>query len=514
MKKMKTVFFNICALILIVSMWSCAKLDPLDYSTINPSIFPQSEADIQAMVLSCYYPLRGNWWDGINSDSERGQMFVNESCTEVLMGKFGAQKLCSELSFNETNRDVTYFYYIPDQPYGFIGKISRCTLVMDAIENSDFLTEDQKNRYLAEVRCARGYLSYILFDMYGPLVIAPVEVLKDPLKEASLPRLSNEDMVKFIEDDLKFAGEYLPLPKNTEYGKFSRGLAKTLLIRLYLHETVNDKAYYDQVETLARELMGAEYGYALVDSYPSLFQIGSMDEKNPEYIFVIPSSQAGPNTSQWLMMVEPPDSDSPVKGWGTVQSSWWFYDTFEPADTRKTYLITSYISSDDNQEVNRNNPRATMDLGPIPQKYEMDPTVPGNGGFSKADIIEYRFPEILLSLAEAIVMKPSGSVNAEALELMNRIRRRAGLANKLLSDFPTTESFIDQLLTERSHEFWCENGQYRADLIRFDKLYDRVMMLNNGVAPYASKDKYLYPIPLEVIVDGKGMVKQNPGYAQ
>jgi len=214
------------------------------------------------------------------------------------------------------------------------------------------------------------------------------------------------------------------------------------------------------------------------------------------------------------MMAMPPDSDSPVKGWGTVQSSWWFYDTFEANDTRKTYLITEYVSSDDNMLVNRANPRATMDLGPIPQKYMMDPSVPGNSGFSKFDIVVYRYPEVLLSLAEAIVMKPSGTVNAEALELMNQVRRRAGLNNKSLSDFTTKESFIDQLLTERSHEFWCESGQYRADLIRFDKLYDRVMMLNSNVAPYASKYKYLYPLPLSVIVDGKGQVKQNPGYAQ
>lgn len=510
---MKKVFTYTVLVVLLALMHSCTKFDPIDYSEINPSIFPKTEADIQALVLSCYYPLRGNWWDGINSDSERGQMFVNDACTEVLMGKFGAQKLCSELSFNETNNEVTYFYYTRQEPYGFYSKVSRCTLVMDAIENSS-LSNDVKNKYLAEVRCARGYLSYILFDMYGPLVVAPLEVLKNPLTEAPLPRLTNDEMVKFIEDDLVFAGNNLPMPEDTEYGKFSRGLAKTLLIRLYLHETVNDKTYYNKVEALARELMGTEYGYSLVPSYPSLFQLDGMTKSNPEYIFVIPSSQAGPNTSQWLMMAMPPDSDSPVKGWGTVQSSWWFYDTFEANDTRKTYLITEYVSSDDNKVVNRADPRATMDLGPIPQKYMMDASVPGNSGFSKLDIVVYRYPEVLLSLAEAIVMKPSGALNSEALDLMNQVRRRAGLNNKTLSDFPTSESFIDQLLTERSHEFWCENGQYRADLIRFDKLYDRVMLLNNGIAPYASKYKYLYPLPLSVIVDGKGQVKQNPGYAQ
>lgn len=498
---------------LSVLTFSCSDLTPIDYSDINPSIFPKTEADIKALVLSCYYPLRGNWWDGINSNSERGQMFVNDNCTEVLTGKYGAQKLCSELSFNETNSEITFFYYTRDAPYGFFSKISRCTLVIDAIEGSD-LSQEIKNKYIAEVRCARGYLSYILFDMFGPLVIAPLEVLKNPLKEEPLARLSNEEIVKFIEDDLIFAGENLPLPKDAEYGKFSKGLAKTLLIRLYLHETVKDKAYYDKVETVAREIMSPDYGYSLVENYTTLFEFSGMNKNNPEYIFVIPSSTAGPNQSQWHMMCMPPDSDSPIKGWGTVQSTWWFYDTFEPTDTRKTYLITEYISSDDNKPVNRANPRATMDLGPIPQKYMIDPGVPGNGGLSDLDIVVFRYPEVLLSLAEAIVMKPSGGLNAEALELMNQIRRRAKLVNKKLTDFPTKESFIDQLLTERSHEFWCESGQYRADLIRFDKLYDRVMLLNNNMAPYASKDKYLYPLPLSVIVDGKGKVKQNPGYAQ
>ncbi|HLN72296.1 MAG: RagB/SusD family nutrient uptake outer membrane protein [Methylococcaceae bacterium] len=510
---MKIIYRSLTILLLTLCMMSCKELNPVDYSEINPSIFPKTEADIKALVLSCYYPLRGSWWDGINSDSERGQMFVNDCNTEILAGKFGVQKLAHELSFNETNDEITYFYYTRNEPFGFFSKISRCTLVMDAIESSD-LSQEVKDKYIAEVRCARGYLSYILFDMYGPLVIAPLEVLKNPLKEVPLPRLSNEEMVKFIEDDLTFAGENLPYPKDAEYGKFSRGLAKTLLIRLYLHETVNDKTYYNKVETIARELMSSQYGYSLMENYPSLFQLSSMNKTNPEYIFVVPSSPAGPNMSQWFMMAMPPDSDSPVKGWGTVQSTWWFYDSFEPTDTRKTYLITEYVSSSDNKKVNRQNPGATMDLGPIAQKYMMDPSVPGNGGYSNNDIVLYRYPEVLLSLAEAIVMKPGGAVNAEALDLMNQVRRRAKVSEKTLADFPTKEAFIDQLLTERSHEFWCESGQYRADLIRFDKLYDRVLMLNNGVAPYASKYKYLYPLPLSVIVDGKGEVKQNPGYAQ
>ena len=513
-------FIKLTSILLIVfSLSGChGDLEPLDYSEINPSIFPKTEDDLIAMVMSCYYPLRGSWWDGINSTSEYGQMFVNDACTEVIMGKFGSQMLCTYLSFNETHRSVTYFYYSNTDHSGNLGncgfhqKISRCTLVMYAIENST-LSQELKDRYIAEVRCARAFMSYILFDMYGPLVIAPLEILKSPLKEAPLPRATNAEMVKFIEDDLLFAAEFLPMPRDAEYGRFSKGLAKMLLIRLYLHQTPNDKSYYEKVEELAREMLLPSFGYALMPSYPSLFEFRGQTAANTEYIFVIPCNYEGTSQNQWHMMCMPPDIDGPVKGWATHQSSWWFYDTFEEKDTRKTYLISEYTTIEGVLR-NRDNPGDYIDLGPIPQKYEMDPKVASNSGYTALDIVMYRFADVILSLAEAIVMKPGGTITQEAVDLINRIRVRAELEPLELADFNNDkDKFIDILLTERSHEFWCESGQYRADLIRHDKLYDRVMTLTNNTAPYASKDKYLFPLPLSVIIDGKGLVVQNPGYA-
>lgn len=69
---MKKIFRKFTLLLLLVPMLNSCELDPIDYSDINPSIFPQSKEDLEAMVLSCYYPLRGSWWDGINTTSERG----------------------------------------------------------------------------------------------------------------------------------------------------------------------------------------------------------------------------------------------------------------------------------------------------------------------------------------------------------------------------------------------------------------------------------------------------------
>jgi hypothetical protein len=287
-----------------------------------------------------------------------------------------------------------------------------------------------------------------------------------------------------------------------------------LLIRLYLHETVRDKTYYNKVEELAREMMATGFGYALMPSYPSLFEFRGMTSANTEYIFVIPCNYEGTSVNHWQREVMPSDFPG-LGGWHMARCTWWFYDTFEENDTRKTYIIDEYKSTT-NQLYNRENTGGDsyFQYGPIPQKYEMDFKANGFEGRSALDCVVYRYADVLLSLAEAIVMKPDGNVTGEAIELVNTIRRRAGLENIWTTSTPSKEAFIDQLLTERSHEFWCESGQYRADLIRHDKLLDRVLELNNGLAPYASKDKYLYPLPLSVIVDGKGQVVQNPGYAQ
>ena len=60
------------------------------------------------------------------------------------------------------------------------------------------------------------------------------------------------------------------------------------------------------------------------------------------------------------------------------------------------------------------------------------------------------------------------------------------------------------------HEFWCENGGYRADLIRMDKFVEYGKTINGSI--YVDKNKEVYPLPKSVITDGKGVVVQNEGY--
>ncbi len=471
---------------------SCTKdLVSIDYSEINPNIFPKSASDLEAMVNACYYPLRGAWGDGIFSTSERGVMYLSDATTEILFGKYGDQNLASLHNFIPASTGFTRYYD------DFYNKISRMTITIDLISRST-VNDDLKRKAIAEVRCARGLLAYTLFDLYGPLVIAPLEALQNPLKEEPLARLSNDEMVAFIEADLEAAAADLPLPGEADYGRFNKALAKMINIRLSLHEKK-----WDKVKTLCDDII-AYNAYTLDDNYAAIWDLeGAKNSK--EVIWAIPCDYAGTSENQWQLMVLP-SNYLPQGGWGTISSTWWFYDRFEENDKRKQMLIAEYTGSD-GITYNRNNPGNILDKGPIPLKINEDAA--RTTSLTTVDIVMYRYPDVLLSKAEAIA-NAGGAPDTEAMELINIVRRRAGLTDKNLADYSSLESFNDLVLLERSHEFWCENGQYRADLIRHGKFVSRCQEVTQST--YTGPNKIVFPFSLQTISEGKGKFLQNPGY--
>src|SRR5690606_21819686 len=89
---MKNLKFSIIGLTIALFFGCNPNLEPVSYDEINPSIFPTSDSDVDALVYAAYYPLRGSWWDGIHTTSENGLAFILDSSTEILMGDFGIQE--------------------------------------------------------------------------------------------------------------------------------------------------------------------------------------------------------------------------------------------------------------------------------------------------------------------------------------------------------------------------------------------------------------------------------------
>ncbi|MFD2874179.1 RagB/SusD family nutrient uptake outer membrane protein [Mucilaginibacter ximonensis] len=470
---------------------SCTKdLKSIDYSDINPAIFPKTASDLDAMVNAAYYPLRGAYSNGIFSTSEKGVMFLSDATTEILYGPYGDQYTATLQSY--LPKDAAFTHYYDD----YYNKISMMTNTIDLIQKST-VSDDLKKKAIAQVRCARGLLAYTLFDLYGPIVIAPLDVIQNPLKEATLPRLSNQQMVDYIKADLVAAAADLPAPADAEYGRFNKALAKMIQIRLDLHEK-----NWSEVLTLCNDIIG--YGYYSIDpNYVGMWDLeGAKNSK--EVIWAIPCDYAGTSENQWQLMVLPAVY-APKGGFGTIQSTWYFYDSFEANDKRKTMLISEFTGTD-GITYNRANPGTLINYGPIPLK--INPDAARTTGLTTVDIIMYRYADVLLSKAEAIA-NLSGP-NQEAMDLVTTIRKRAGLDPKPLANYSTLSQFNDLILLERSHEFWCENGQYRADLIRMGKFISRCQEVKHSTltAPY----KVLYPFSQARVAEGKGKFLQNPGY--
>lgn len=483
--------YKLFILSLAVLLSSCTKdLVSLDYSEINPNIFPKSAEDLEAMVNAAYYPLRGSYGNGIFSTSEKGVMYLSDATTEILYGVYGDQNLATLHNYRPTDAGFTHYY---DDYYN---KISMMTNTIDLITKST-VSDELKKKAIAQVRCARGLLAYTLYDLYGPIVIAPLETLQNPLKEEPLARLSNDDMVAYIKADLVAAAADLPAPAEAEYGRFNKALAKMIQIRLDLHEK-----NWQEVLTLSNEIIA--YGYYIIDpDYVGMFGLeGAKNSK--ETIWAIPCDYAGTSENQWQLMVLPAVF-APKGGFGTIQSTWYFYDSFESADKRKTMLLSEFTGTD-GITYNRANPGVLINYGPIPLKIDQDAA--RTTGLTTVDIMMYRYADVLLSKAEAIA-NISGPTQ-EAMDLVTKVRVRAGLAAKPLASYSSLAQFNDLLLLERSHEFWCENGQYRADLIRMGKFVSRTQEVKHSI--YTGPNKVVYPFSQARVAEGKGKFIQNPGY--
>ena len=255
---------------------SCTNLESEMYDVINPNIFPTNESDAESLVTAAAYtPFRSNWYGGLFTSAQGGIHVIGDMSTDIGTCQWNAQVWPDIITMNFTANSggVTSIYT------NYINYIGKMTLTMDRIANIP-MNEAKKAQLNAELHCGRGWLAYILYDFYGPIQVPSLELLQKPLSGGVAPRLSKEEMVKFIEDDLKAAIAVLPATykvSDNNYGRFTRGLAYTVLMKLHMHENNWAKA----VEC-GRELMKSEYGYRLMEQYQDIFTLEN--ESNPESI--------------------------------------------------------------------------------------------------------------------------------------------------------------------------------------------------------------------------------------
>ena len=157
-----------------------------------------------------------------------------------------------------------------------------------------------------------------------------------------------------------------------------------------------------------------------------------------------------------------------------------------------------------------------------PRKYDntLSPTMTKFFDTKRADlnspsirpVIVYRLAETYLNAAEAAFML--GKI-PEAVALINTVRERAAStsASIPLMDITAADLSIDFILDERSRELTGENMRW-LDLVRTNKLLERVRLHNKEAAPNILPKHVLRPIPqsqIDAVTTGPAY-PQNPGW--
>ncbi len=494
MKKIIITAFLGCGLM----MSSCEdSFEPTITGSLAPSNFPVSEADYELYTLQAYKPFGAKW--GYSDVAYQNMFFSYE------YGHLSMFDLSSDL-FIPFSEWGGFWEFFSRADFAFLknqGKeahfekvrfVTRMTQIVGDLDKAD-ISQEVKDKLMAEARMARGWVMYYLLHMYGPLpvIMEPEKINTEAEKVLSRP--TKETFVSYIEADLQFAAQHLEVTP-AEYGRFNKGLALGVLMRLHMNEK-----NWQAAETAGREIQ--TLGYSLFDDYAGLFREAT--EVNAETIWAVSVDPAATgdnlqgNFNAWPLYNLP--SDYAVGklngGWapdGVFTPTWEFYDSFDPADKRRELMVAEYTNKSGELRDRSNMP------GPVLVKYpdESGPEFQGN------DIPLLRYADVMLMLAEAINNQQGPT--AEAVALVNEVRNvHGGIGGLSATDISSTEAFNDAILKERAFDLYFE-GVRKMDLVRHGKWESALQKAGKTAGPA------IFPVPQYAVDVSEGALSQTDGY--
>jgi len=510
--------YVLAILLSTVVMSSCKK----DFIRINPEdsytdeVFYKTEQQFRSAVVAAYAPLR----DVLLNDYFTSEMHSDNTVYQPIPGNRGTAYVERENISDFTNTS-TNAYVSATWQHSYTG-ISRCNIIIERLKGAD-LSDDVKAGLDGQAKFLRALNYFKLVQLFGgvPLSVTEVKNADDAFK----PRATADEVYAQIVSDAKDAITELPAQiKFPQTGEATKGAATMLLADVY---TVQKK--WPEAETLLNSL--TTMGYDLNASYADAFLPANKNGK--ESIFEIQFlggtvTGSTPNVLTLHFLPRSRDTrlltgisidNSGIGGWNTPSTD--LIQDFEANDKRLdasigmaegTYDASSYFTFSALKSVVNYQPAAGKTGVPYIKKYLHSPLVATTG--SSDDFPIYRFSDALLLLAEALNEQGKSSL---ALAPLNRVRKRAGLADISSSDASSLRTII---LHERRIELAFENHRW-ADLMSSGKALTTINAFGVKVRkelPFLYSDAYvidnhhlLLPIPQnEVALNPK--VIQNPGY--
>lgn len=440
MKKIYLIIF----LYLLVSSCDVIEQEPID-SVSTQALFTR-ESDANAAIIGTYRHL---------ANLGSNYIYFAELPTKNSKGN-ALNRQFEQLNNLIIVADNSQFTGLWDQQFVLVNSAN---VVIKNVPNIPAMSEAAKNSIVAEARFMRAFTYFNLVRYFGavPLVTEPTE--SPDVAALQIPRTPVADVYTQILADLEFAKQNLP-ETHTGLGRTARATkaaAYALGARIHLTRKSYALAIADANQVASRK------GEELTVSYANLF----LTKNSAESIFEINyDSQLQNNLSTTFL----PGS---LGGTRTIEVNNDIFNAYESGDLRKdaTYGFANAAN--------------------YMKKYS-------RGGTKDDNIIVFRLAEVLLTKAEALA--ETAYPSADALRLLNEVRKRAGLGQ---INPATLEEFKTALYKERRLEL-CFEGHEWHDIIRTGRL--------QAVLGITDANKSIWPVPSVEIARNPKLLPQNPSY--
>lgn len=373
--------------------------------------------------------------------------------------------------------------------------------IMSQIGDAD-LSQTEYKHLTGETRYLRAFAYSFLVKYWGAVPFFD-ESNMDNFNKGRTPAGT---LWQYIVDEADYAAQ--SLPESAAAGRPTKYSALTLKGEALMYM----EKWAEAAEAFGEVISSGRYSLVTLSSADDFSKVyGIAATGTPEEIFYIKFNRDVPAKFQWMFLCKP----NPVYATGAVgiytdYKNNNFIASWDKNDYR--YQWSLWIQKD-NGALN-----AVTKTGMICLKYRdyEDATSCAN------DWPVYRYADVLLYCAEAICRR-DGKPNAEAMEYVNMVRRRAyGMSPKKaqpvdrqLSNYSDKDSFMEMLLQERGYETCFEAKRY-CDLKRCGLLAEYAVKAGKISSASEVKDAaWWWPIPTDEFNYNTAMdpaKDQNPGY--
>ncbi len=521
---------------------ACHDLDEPATTELTPDVFPKDSLQFVAVKGTAYAALRGNY----SLDYWFMQsLSTDEAILPARGGNWYDNQNYMMLHYHSWTKDHGWTNGCWSWLSRVIGTTNQAISILKTSEPDTYYS---KKNDMAELRMVRAFAYFMMMDLYGNV---PLDTVYGDFTQH--PTISRAQVFNFIESEVKAAIPNLSSATgNTTYGLMTKYAAYALLAKMYLNASIytGTERNNDCIAACDYLISSGKFSLAPRSTYLKMFYPDN-GPATPEFIFAIPydptaSASSGTNgymyharydvprslkakfnlpftpsapestlpefyayfeddandirNQQWLTGLQyMNDGVTPVTVTTTNQGYDYTYNGGNPSGsyTYQVNLTPAIILRYDPNNFDLGNDEIAWNMGYRNIKFYPDATSTSRN--QNNDVPVFRYADIILMKAEAILRGGTPTLGDQALTLVNQLR-----ANRTTSgDLGSVD--LQFIYEERAREFAWE-AWHRNDMIRFGT-YEQSWGFKTDADPH----KRLFPIPT-IARRLNTQLQQNEGY--